>query len=67
MCGALRVVGASANNLKNVSCKVEYGTLTVVTGVSGSGKSSLVGPIARSRITKGYEWCCGASALAMQS
>ena len=40
--GALRVVGASANNLKNVSCKVEYGTLTVVTGVSGSGKSSLV-------------------------
>ena len=40
--GALKVVGASANNLKNVSCKVEYGTLTVVTGVSGSGKSSLV-------------------------
>ncbi len=40
--GALKVMGASANNLKNVSCKVEYGTLTVVTGVSGSGKSSLV-------------------------
>ena len=40
--GAVKVTGASANNLKNVSAKVELGTLTVVTGVSGSGKSSLV-------------------------
>ena len=40
--GALKITGASANNLKNVSAKVEFGTLTVVTGVSGSGKSSLV-------------------------
>ena len=40
--GALRITGACANNLKGVSAKVEYGTLTVVTGVSGSGKSSLV-------------------------
>ena len=40
--GAIKIVGASANNLKNVSAKVELGTLTVVTGVSGSGKSSLV-------------------------
>lgn len=40
--GALKIVGATANNLKNVSAKIEYGTLTVVTGVSGSGKSSLV-------------------------
>ena len=40
--GALQITGASANNLKNVSAKVEFGTLTVVTGVSGSGKSSLV-------------------------
>ncbi|WP_028264486.1 excinuclease ABC subunit UvrA [Atopobium fossor] len=40
--GALKITGATANNLKNVSAKIEYGTLTVVTGVSGSGKSSLV-------------------------
>ena len=40
--GQLKITGASANNLKNVSTKIELGTLTVVTGVSGSGKSSLV-------------------------
>ena len=40
--GALRIFGASANNLKKVDARVEFGTLTVVTGVSGSGKSSLV-------------------------
>ena len=40
--GALKITGASANNLKNVSAQIEFGTLTVVTGVSGSGKSSLV-------------------------
>ena len=40
--GALRITGASANNLKKVNVEVEFGTLTVVTGVSGSGKSSLV-------------------------
>ena len=40
--GALKITGASHNNLKNVTAKVEFGTLTVVTGVSGSGKSSLV-------------------------
>ena len=34
--------GLSSNNLKNVSVSVEYGTFTVVTGVSGSGKSSLI-------------------------
>ena len=40
--GAIKITGATANNLKGVSAKVELGTLTVVTGVSGSGKSSLV-------------------------
>ena len=40
--GALKIVGATTNNLKNVTAKVEFGTFTVVTGVSGSGKSSLV-------------------------
>ncbi len=40
--GTIRISGATANNLRSVSAKVELGTLTVVTGVSGSGKSSLV-------------------------
>lgn len=40
--GALKITGARANNLHNVSASIEFGTLTVVTGVSGSGKSSLV-------------------------
>lgn len=40
--GALKITGASHNNLKNVTVSIEFGTLTVVTGVSGSGKSSLV-------------------------
>ena len=40
--GSLKIFSASANNLKKVNAEVEFGTLTVVTGVSGSGKSSLV-------------------------
>ncbi len=40
--GALKITGATHNNLKNVTASIEFGTLTVVTGVSGSGKSSLV-------------------------
>ena len=40
--GAVKIAGATENNLKNVTMQVEIGTLTVVTGVSGSGKSSLV-------------------------
>lgn len=38
----IRIVKASQNNLKNVTVDFPLGTLTVVTGVSGSGKSSLV-------------------------
>ena len=38
----LSVLGASENNLKDVDVSVPLGTLTCVTGVSGSGKSSLV-------------------------
>jgi excinuclease ABC subunit A len=39
---SLRIVGARHNNLKNVDVAIPLGTLTAVTGVSGSGKSSLV-------------------------
>lgn len=38
----LRLLGASGNNLKNVDLEIPLGTLTVVAGVSGSGKSSLI-------------------------
>ncbi|MEF2979207.1 excinuclease ABC subunit UvrA [Subtercola sp. YIM 133946] len=41
----ITVVGAEANNLKNVTVKFPLGTFTAVTGVSGSGKSSLVNDI----------------------
>ncbi len=40
--GSVRILGARENNLKNVTARIELGTFTVVTGVSGSGKSSLV-------------------------
>ncbi|MBO5078708.1 MAG: excinuclease ABC subunit UvrA [Oscillospiraceae bacterium] len=41
----LRVQGATENNLKNIDVSIPLGTLTCVTGVSGSGKSSLVGEV----------------------
>ncbi len=37
----IEVVRARTNNLKGISCKIPHGRLTVITGVSGSGKSSL--------------------------
>ena len=43
--GFLHVRGARAHNLKNLSVDVPLGVMTVVTGVSGSGKSSLVNEI----------------------
>jgi len=39
---ALRIEGAQLNNLKNVSVAIPRGVLTAVTGVAGSGKSSLI-------------------------
>ncbi len=41
----LQVRGARENNLKNIDVSIPLGTLTCVTGVSGSGKSSLVGEV----------------------
>lgn len=39
--GQLTVLGARVNNLKNIDVQIPHGALTVVTGLSGSGKSSL--------------------------
>ncbi len=38
----LKILGATENNLKNLDVEIPLGTLTCVTGVSGSGKSSLI-------------------------
>src|SRR5262245_59643976 len=38
---SLTIRGARVHNLKNVSCEIPHNSLTVITGVSGSGKSSL--------------------------
>ncbi len=43
--GWLKIVGAKENNLKNVTVEIPLGIMTCVTGVSGSGKSSLVNEI----------------------
>lgn len=43
--GFIKVVGAKENNLKNIDVKFPLGVFTCVTGVSGSGKSSLVNEI----------------------
>lgn len=41
----VEITGAKENNLKNINVKIPLGTFTVVTGVSGSGKSSLINEI----------------------
>ena len=50
--GYLEVVGARENNLKNINVKFPLGVMTCVTGVSGSGKSSLVNEILYKRLAK---------------
>ena len=41
----IRIIGAAENNLKNINVDIPLGTFTAVTGVSGSGKSSLINSI----------------------
>ena len=50
--GYLKVVGAKENNLKNINVKFPLGIMTCVTGVSGSGKSSLVNEILYKTLAK---------------
>ncbi len=50
--GWIKVVGAAQNNLKNIDVDIPLGVLTCVTGVSGSGKSSLVNEILYKRLAR---------------
>ena len=50
--GWIKVRGARVNNLKNIDVKIPLGIMTVVTGVSGSGKSSLVNEILYKHLAK---------------
>ena len=50
--GYLKVIGAQENNLKNIDVTIPLGVITCVTGVSGSGKSSLVNEILYKALAK---------------
>ena len=50
--GWIKVVGAAENNLKNIDVEIPLGVMTCVTGVSGSGKSSLVNEIVYKSLAK---------------
>jgi excinuclease ABC subunit A len=50
----IEIVGATENNLKNISVKFPLNVMTVVTGVSGSGKSSLVQDVFYAALKKYY-------------
>ena len=50
--GYLTIKGAAENNLKNLDVEIPLGVMTCVTGVSGSGKSSLVNEILYKRLAK---------------
>ena len=50
--GYLKVIGAKEHNLKNVDVEIPLGVMTCVTGVSGSGKSSLVNEILYKKLAR---------------
>ena len=50
----LEIIGAEENNLKNINVKIPLGMFVCVTGVSGSGKSSLVNDILAKRLSAEY-------------
>ncbi len=50
--GYLKIIGAKENNLKNVDVEIPLGIMTCVTGVSGSGKSSLINEILYKSLAK---------------
>ncbi len=51
---AIKVLGARANNLKNVNVEIPLGVFVCVTGVSGSGKSTLVNEIVLKRLAQHF-------------
>ena len=48
----IKIIGAKQNNLKNIDVEIPIGVLTCVTGVSGSGKSSLINEILYKQLAK---------------
>ena len=50
--GFLTVKGAAENNLKNIDVKIPLGIMTCITGVSGSGKSSLINEVLYKRLAR---------------
>ncbi len=50
--GFLTIKGAAENNLKNIDVKIPLGIMTCITGVSGSGKSSLINEILYKRLAR---------------
>ena len=47
----ISIIGATANNLKKINVNIPLGLFTVVTGVSGSGKSSLIIDVLQKRLS----------------
>lgn len=50
--GTIKIIGARQNNLKNIDVEIPLGVMTCITGVSGSGKSSLINEILYKSLAK---------------